>query len=140
MDSTKALKITIIAQWFFIFSSAVVSMYEESFLPVALQEYLNAEVEQDLTSLESIGFSISFLLVMLALFTSVAIYRLRPWARTPYTIIMLIIVFSYLFIGPNIVPPISAGLEYFADLAIGFTLSLLYYSQVSSAFEKTYNK
>ena len=140
MDTIKTLRLTIIMQWFFIIVGSTIGIYEEQYLPVELLNYINAEAEAEFTNFELAIFSISVLMILALLYTSVGVYRLRPWARKPYTIIIFSIVIAYLFIGVEIITPISASLDYFGTLTMGVTLGILYFSDSSSNFDTTSNK
>jgi len=140
MNAIKALKLTIITQWCFIIASVVVGLYEESYLPMELLSYVNGETEKEFTNFEIAIFSVSILMLFVLLYSSVAVYRLRSWARKPYTIILLTIVIAYLFVGVEVITPISASLDYFGTLATGVTLGLLYFSEARTIFESTSNK
>jgi hypothetical protein len=136
MDAVKALKTAIVAQWLLIVTSASISIFEEQYLPNVLKQYVDAEFERSLSTFEIGLYAISILILFVMLHTSIAIYRLKPWAKKPYTFIVIIGAMIYLFIGPQIMTPVGSMLDYISTLSIGFTLGLLYFSKVSTKFER----
>lgn len=140
MDATKLLKLSIITQWFCILVGIPFGLYEETFLPEVLQAYIQTEIEKELTTVEIIEFSLSIVVLFIFLYTSIAVYRLRQWARKPYAVVLVGSVFLYYVLGVVIATPIAAAFDYIATLSAGLSLGLLYYSQVSHKFEKTSNK
>ena len=87
--------------------------------------------------MEIIEFSLAIVVLFIFLHTSIAVYRLRQWARKPYTVVLVAGVILYYVLGVVIATPIAAALDYMATLSAGLSLGLLYYSQVSNKFEKT---
>jgi len=133
------LKVAIVTQWFLIVAGAVVGLVEERFLPELLRIYIHQQDTRSLTPSKIVFLSLGFLSVLGLLVASFGIYRLRPWARTPYVACLFIFALVFLFLGPVISGSIEGILEYFANGLLGFTVAMLYFSEVRTHFEATSN-
>jgi len=137
MNATRALKVSIVMQWFFLVIGVSIGIYEESLLPEALQLFIQAETEKELATMEIAAFSVVIAFLFIDLFLSIAVYCLREWARKPYTYIVIVGALIYnVALGPSVISPVSGIFAYCSTLAIGISVALLYYSQVSEVFKK----
>jgi len=140
MDAVKALKLSIIIQWSFIFISTALAFYEEAFLPEQLRLFIQSEMEKEITTAETIQFSISVIVLLIMFYISIAVYQLREWSRKPYIYLAVVGVLFYFVVGPQILTPASAIFDYISTVAVGVSIGLLYYSQASQYFGKTSKK
>jgi len=136
VDATKALRITIVAQWLLYVLAAVVGTFEEANLPETLRSYLTAEHDKDPSAAMWIG------IAMLAAFViaSIGVFALRPWGRNLYVTLFSLGAVLFVFLGPTIETPIGGSLGYLANASCGLTIGLLYFSNASSHFGLASNK
>ena len=138
-NSVRALKISIIAQWILIAAAVVIGLFEERILPEALRSYLGEQDNKALSQSEMILFAVVLFLVLGLIISSIGIYRLKTWARTPYVACSVLGAVLLLFAGPTVTPPISGTLQYLANALEGFSIALLYFSSTRVNFESPTN-
>jgi len=126
--STRALKISIIVQWFLIVVGVIVGLYEERYLPEILRTYINAEDSKDLSSGEIVAMGSGVIFLLGLIISSIGLYRLKQWARTVYVACSVLGTALFLFMGASVTPPIQGTFEYLANATEGFTIALLYFS------------
>ena len=134
-NSTQALKISIIIQWFLIICAVVFGFYEEKHLPDVLKNYIIDQDSKSLSPSMMVVMSSGILLVIVLSITSIGIYRLKSWARTPYVACSILIAVVFVFMGVTVSLPIKGTLEYMANAMVGFTIALLYFSPARVNFD-----
>ena len=131
---SRALRISIIAQWFLIVVGVIVGLYEERYLPEILRTYVNADDSKALSSVEIVAMSSGAFLLLGFIISSIGLYRLKQWARTVYVACAVLGTALFLFMGPSVTPPIQGTIEYLANATEGFTIALLYFSTARNNF------
>lgn len=136
-NSTRALKISIIVQWILIATAVGFGLYEERHLPEVLRSYIIEQDSKPLSQGEMIVMGSGLLLITGLIISSVGIYLLKSWARTPYVVCSVLVAFLFLFLGPTVTPPIEGTLQYVANAVEGFIVALLYFSSIRVNFESS---
>jgi magnesium-transporting ATPase (P-type) len=134
-NSRRALRVSIVMQWVLIVTAVVIGFYEEGNLPEALRRYIIEQDNKPISLTEMIVLGSSALLLIGLMISSVGIYRLKSWSRTPYVICSVLITFVFLFLGPVVTPPIEGTFQYLANAIEGFAIALMYFSSVRESFE-----
>ena len=136
-SATRALKISIIIQWILIAAAVVFGLYEERRLPEMLRSYVIEQDSKPLSSGEMIVMGSGLLLMVGLIISSVGLYRLKSWARTPYVACSVLGAILFLLLGPTVTPPIEGTLQYIANAVEGFTIALLFFSATRVNFESS---
>ncbi len=134
-NPTRALRISVIVQWFLIVVGVIVGLYEERFLPEILRTYINADDSKALSSGEIVVMGSAFFLLLGLIISSIGLYRLKPWSRNAYVACAVLATATFLFMGPSVTPPIQGTIEYLATATEGFTIALLYFSSARKNFQ-----
>jgi hypothetical protein len=138
-NSRRALKASIVVQWILIAAAVVFGFYEEGNLPETLRSYISEQDNMPITRTEIVVLCLAIPLLIGEIISSVGIYRLKSWARTPYVACSVLITFVFLFLGPVVTPPIEGTLQYLANAIEGFVIALMYFSAVRESFESSIN-
>lgn len=136
-NSTRALRISIIIQWVLIVAAVVFGLYEEEHLPEMLRSYIVEQDSKPLAPGETMVAGSGLFLIIGLLISSVGLYRLKSWARTPYVACSVLGAVLFLLLGPTVTPPIEGTLQYIANAVEGFTIALLYFSSTRVNFDST---
>lgn len=134
-NSKRALRISIVVQWTLIAAAVAIGFYEEGNLPEALRSYIIDQTNKPISQTEIVVLVLTIPLLIGGIISSVGIYRLKSWARTPYVTCSILITFIFLFLGPAVTPPIEGTLEYLANAVEGFSIALMYFSSARESFE-----
>jgi len=140
INSNRALRISIVVQWILIAAAVFFGFYEEGNLPEALRSYISEQDNKSISLTEMVVLGSSAILLIGLIISSVGIYRLKSWARTPYVACSLLITFVFLFLGPVVTPPIEGTLQYLANGIEGFAIALMYFSSARENFESSVSK
>lgn len=134
-NSKRALRISIVVQWVLIVAAIAIGFYEERYLPDALRNYTIDQANKPISQTEIVVLVLTIPLLIGGIISSVGIYRLKSWARTPYVACSILIAVIILFLGPAVTRPIEGTLEYLANAVEGFSIALMYFSSARESFE-----
>jgi hypothetical protein len=110
----------------------------ETMLPAPIQDYIAKSANSDLTLGQASGLGIGVLLIIGLIVGWVGLWKLWRPARTIYTICWLAGVPLYLLLDPVVYyTPAGAMLGEYSVLAAGAILSLVFFSDLSSHFNRT---
>ncbi len=140
INSNRALRISIVVQWILIVGAVVFGFYEEGNLPEALRSYISEQDNKSFSLTEIVTLGSSTILLIGLIISSIGVYRLKSWARTPYVACSLLITFVFLFLGPVVTPPIEGTLQYLANGIEGFAIALMYFSSAHESFDSAVSK
>ena len=119
--------------------SALLGIYADivlqSSFPPPLQSYLMTQAQGPL----SVGdaFSVAIVLpLIVALFVAwVGLWFLKRWARTLYTVLVVVFLVVTLFLGPVVTSAFAAMLYSVSALAGGVILGLVWFSELRTSFD-----
>ncbi len=135
MSIIKILKVTIILQWLFIILSVISGFIEESYLPKLLLKW----VEEDDLNIENNFILLPMLLLLILFFlyiiSSIGVFRLKQWAKKPYTLSNIMLGVIIISFGSGVYTPLAVAFDYYSTLSIGFTMALIYYTPAKNEFK-----
>jgi hypothetical protein len=136
-NSNRALRISIVTQWILIIAGVVIGLYEDGHLPEPLRSYIVAQDNEPVSQSEMIVMGSSILFLIGLMISSVGVYRVKSWARTPYVVCTVLISLLLLSWRPVITPPIQGTIEYLANAIEGFIIALMYFSSAREVFNNS---
>jgi len=137
MKTTTILRLLIAAEIVFGLLEVAADLTTVTFLPVEFQQYIENEVEVDLSIMGGLGLGAAMLLLVGVFVSWIGLWRLWRPARTIYTVCWIASVPIYLILDPvawN--TPLGAMFSELSILAAGAIISLLYFSDVAEHFNK----
>ena len=98
VNSKRALRVSIVAQWISIAAAVAIGFYEERNLPKALKSYIIEQDNKPVSQTDIVVLGLLIFLLIGGIISSVGIYRLKSWARTPYVTCSVFLTFVFLFL------------------------------------------
>ncbi|MBY0538118.1 hypothetical protein K2P47_01820 [Patescibacteria group bacterium] len=142
MQITKSqFKKLILFQAVLLFVYVIASFFTPALLPAELQTYLDSVYEQDLSIYEIITAVLALPLLVWMLQNLVALYQFRSYAPKHLLYITMISVLLYISIpGAIVYTVIDSFLNDLLFLLAGFTLAIVFYSNIADEFKKPVEK
>ena len=134
METTSAaktfatLKILIITEWFLVIAAVILSFSLENTLPPLLGEWLDSEEERDLTTIEMITLLTFIPEVIAWIIASIGLFFRKMWAVRLYIGTWILLLFTSLFSGPAVEPPLTSVIGDCATLLGGIIIGIILFT------------
>lgn len=126
----------ILIQIFVLITSVVAGFFTTRLLPVELQTFVNSSYEQDLGMWDMVMVSLSLPFLAWAIYNLRALYTFKPHAPKHFLYLTIVSMVFYLNIyEPFVFTNIDALLSDVLSLLSGFTLALVYFSNIALEFK-----
>lgn len=130
-------RLLIILNWVLIIITFVLIFALEYTLPTVLRHYLQAQAEAPLSLRDGLIFGIGFLFFLVYVAATIGLYLFKAWARSLFLISTAAGYLITPFIGPIVEPAIATVFNYLVSFVGGMILAVIYYTPISSRFERT---
>ena len=135
MDHAKICKKSIIIYIILTVLLVIVSFIEINYLPEILQEYNTLQENKALTYNEVISFLLLVVLFAAYIVSLIGIYLLKYWARTMFTLAVLLGYIPYLGLPIEVHGNFTKMLMNFSHICLGIIFSLIYFSDLKENFQ-----
>lgn len=133
MDLKKALRVALIFEWITIIAYIFLTFTLESNLPIQLQDYLEWEANQELTTYELIALPFLVIALVIYLISSIGIFFFKLWAKKIYIFVSVFLVLSNIASSPTVEHSITYTIGNIQPICFGFILALLLFTNVYDA-------
>lgn len=136
MNISKLFRLSLVTYILLAIGAVIVQFNSHSLLPQVLQDYLNAQAQENASFPQSIITVLAILLLIILIVSLVGLFRWKSWGRTLFLGSTIIAYCIVPFTGPHV----CSGIDYlFHDLGSalnGGIIALAYFSSVAQRFEK----
>lgn len=129
------LKYLITAQFIVLFATIIIGLVEEQYLNDSLRTYISERDNADLTRDKLFTLIIVLIFFVAYLTSSIGLLFYKKWGRWLYFYSNVCGLVLTLFMGPEIVAPISNALGELFFVLIGLTIGVIYFSDTKYLFE-----
>ena len=136
MPIESVLRHLVVWQWVFAAASIAIFQLEASRLPFLLQEYAAAEAARPTTSLDLTVGWLTLLWGVGSVVASVGVFALRRWARPLFLVMALLGCVLQALLEPSVTTGWSVAAETAAQVLVGATLGVAYFSPVRGHFAR----
>jgi hypothetical protein len=137
MDLNRILRIAVLSQWGFIILTTVIGIVEDSYLPPELATYVKNRDTAGLSALQKTAAVMMWAFMMSYLVSSLGLLSKKKWAPITYLYSVIFLTILTSFLAPLIVTPLTSLLSTAADIIIGITVCLVYFSPLKEEFKHT---
>jgi hypothetical protein len=130
------LRHLVVWQWILACLSIVFFQIEVDRLPFLLQEYAAAEAIRPATATDAVIGWLTLLWGIGSLVASVGVFALRRWARPLFLVMALLGCVLQALLEPSVTTGWSVAAETAAQVLVGVTLGVLYFSPVRGHFAR----
>jgi hypothetical protein len=114
----------------------ILSLTLEYTLPPVLQDYLRAQAEAPLTLYHGLFYGFALLFFGAYVVATIGLYFFKSWSRRLYLISTAVGYLLTPFLGPIVEPAIATAINYLVSLIGGMILVVIYFTPLSSRFER----
>lgn len=136
MPIETVLRHLVVWQWVFACASIAIFQLERSQLPFLLQEYAAAEAARPITGLDQVVGWLTLVWGVGSVIASVGVFALRRWARPVFLAMALLGCVLQALLEPSVTTGWSVAAETAAQVLVGATLGVLYFSPVRGHFAR----
>lgn len=131
-----ALRHLVVWQWVLACLSIVFFQVEVERLPFLLQEYAAAEAARPATATDAVIGWLTLLWGVGSLVASIGVFSLRRWARPCFLAMALLGCVLQALLEPSVTTGWSVAAETAAQVLVGVTIGVLYFSPVRGHFAR----
>ncbi len=136
MPIESVLRILVVGQWLLAALSIVIFQVEVANLPFLLQEYAAAEATRPPTVLDAVVGWLTLLWAVGSLASSVGVFLLQRWARPIFLAMALLGCVLQALLEPSVTTGWSVAAETAAQVVVGVTIGVAYFSPVRGHFAR----
>lgn len=128
MNYIKQIKMLVLLQFFLIFATLLLSSLFESSLSPILLEYLDEELESEITGFDWIILIVATIIISAHVASLIGLYKFKYWARKLFIYTTVGLTLITFFMGPYVAHAIPSTMDSIAVMVGGMILSLLLFS------------
>jgi hypothetical protein len=134
MNLVRILKLLIALEIGFIVLAIVAGIWLQDSLPDPLHQYLAAENNRELRSVDIWVTVFSLPVFGLLIASWIGLWKMRKWSRAAYTTAWGLSILAVPLLGPSVMHGFEYMLGDIANLVAGMILSMIWFSPLSSQF------
>ncbi len=132
MNLQKILRVAVVLHGLLIIVSIPVSKILDAYLPIQLRNYKLWVHEQGYTNVEFAIMLIATIVCVGHIISSIGLFFLKPWAKWPYSVCVLLILIISLFLRPTVEHALTNPIGGVSSMASGVILYMLFFTDVIS--------
>jgi len=132
----RVLRHLVVWQWLFGALSILIFQVEVGRLPLMLQEYAALEAAREPSAADAVTGWLALLWAVGSLVASVGVFQLRRWSRPLFLVMSVLGCGLQALLEPSVTTSWSVAAETVAQLLVGVTIGVIYFSPVRGHFAR----